>query len=163
MIWHANSQQTPQKTRGEHGKHKSGIPLIKGLRIRKNITVSNIKLTLSLCVGFISFQLTEDEGFSVNTRAIRGPPKTNPGLKVHRGRAWGQMHACIDYQTKVFLVVHTDDFGWNFCCFVISLLWNCLLAVCHTSVYFNKRTFKITFKFLFNMLLKVILKISLLK
>ena len=43
---------------------------MRGLDIHKNVPVSVTKLTLGVRVGFISFHLTADKLFPVNTRAI---------------------------------------------------------------------------------------------
>ena len=70
------------RTQAEHSRIKSGPPLMRRLGIHKNIPVSGTKLTLGLRVGFISSHLTADKLFSVNPRAITGPPKTSLVLEA---------------------------------------------------------------------------------
>ena len=72
----------------------------------KNIPVSGTKLTLGLRVGFIGSHLTADKLFSVNPRAITGPPKMSVLLEAK------SMPALI-IKPKLILLAHTDDLGWN--------------------------------------------------
>ena len=53
----------------------SGPLLMRSLGIRKNIPVSDTKLTPGLRVGFISSHLTADKRFPVSLSAITGPLK----------------------------------------------------------------------------------------
>ena len=63
------------RTQPEHSRLKSWPPFMRRLDIHKNIPVSGTAQTLGLRVGFISSHLTVDKLFSVNSRAITGPPK----------------------------------------------------------------------------------------
>ena len=76
------------------------------LGIHKNISVSGTKLRLGHRVGFISSHLTEDKLFSVNPRAITGPPKMSLLLEAK------SMPALI-IKPRLILVAHTNDLGWN--------------------------------------------------
>ena len=78
---------------------------MRGLDIHKNIPVYVTKLTLGLLVGFISSRLTADKLFTVNPRAITGPPKKNLLLEPK------SMPALI-IKPRFILVTHTDDLGW---------------------------------------------------
>ena len=89
------------------------------LGIRKNIHVSGTKLTLGLRVGFISSHLTVDKLFPVNLRAITGPPKMNLLLEAE------SMPALI-IKTRLVLVAHIDDLGWNKTSTVLSNTSNTL-------------------------------------
>ena len=75
------------------------------LNVHKNIPVSVTKLALSLRVGSISSHLTADKLFSVNPRAITGPPKMSLLLEAK------SMPALI-IKPRLILVSHTDDLGW---------------------------------------------------
>ena len=56
--------------------HQSTTLMLRAsMDIHKNSPVSVTKLTLGLRVGFISSHLTVNKLFSVNTRAIMGPPQ----------------------------------------------------------------------------------------
>ena len=76
-----------------------------GLNVHKNIPVSITKLTLGLQVGFISSHLSADKLFTVNLRAITGPPKMSLLLEAK------SMTALI-IKPRFILVTHTDDLGW---------------------------------------------------
>ena len=82
---------------------KSGPPLMRGLDIPKNITVSVTKLTLGLRVGFISSHLTADKLFPVNSRTITWSSDDEPPV-------WSEKHAFI--KPRLILVTHMDDLGW---------------------------------------------------
>ena len=75
------------------------------MSIHKNIPVSGTKLTLGLGVGLISFHLTVDKLFTVNSRAITGPPKMSLLLEPK------SMPAMI-IKPRLVLVTHTDDLGY---------------------------------------------------
>ena len=55
---------------------------MRGLDVHENIDVSDTKLMLGLRVCFISFDFTANELFSINPRAIKGPPKMSLLLEV---------------------------------------------------------------------------------
>ena len=78
---------------------------MRGLNVHKNIPVSITKLTLGLRVGFISSYLKADKLFSVNTRAITGPPKMSLMLEAKSMPA-------LFIKPRFILVMHTDDLGW---------------------------------------------------
>ena len=78
---------------------------MRGLNVHKNIPVSITKLTLGLRVGFIGSHLIADKLFSVNPRAITGPPKMSLLLEAK------SMPALI-IKPRFILVSHTDDLGW---------------------------------------------------
>ena len=79
---------------------------MRGLNVHKNIPVSITKLTLGLRVGFISSHLIADNLFSINPRAITGPPKMSLLLEA-KG-----MPALIVKPRFIFDIMHTDDLGW---------------------------------------------------
>ena len=89
----------------EHRRLKSGPPLMRGLKVHKNIPVSITKLTLCLRVGFISSHLIADKLIPVNPRAITGPPKMGLLLEAK------SMPALI-IKPRFILVTHPDDLGW---------------------------------------------------
>ena len=76
------------------------------LGIHKNIPVSGSKLTLGFRVGYNSSHLTVDKLFSVNPRAITGPPKIILLLEAK------SMPPLI-IKPRLILVAHTNDLGWN--------------------------------------------------
>ena len=78
---------------------------MRGMNIHKNIPVSVTKLTLGLRGGFISSHLTADKLFLVNTRAIRGSPKTSLLLKA-------KSMPTLIIKSRLILVTHTDGVGW---------------------------------------------------
>ena len=94
------------RTRAEHRRLKSGLPLMRGLDIHKNSHVSVTKLTIGLRLGFISSHLTANKLFPVNPRAITGPPKMSLLLEAK------SMPALI-IKPRLILVTQTDDFRWN--------------------------------------------------
>ena len=77
---------------------------MRGLDIHKNIPVSVTKLTLGFRVFFISSHLTANKLFSVNPRAITGPPKMSLLLEAK------SMPALI-IKPRLILDTHTDDHG----------------------------------------------------
>ena len=78
---------------------------MRGLNVHKNIPVSITKLMLGLRVGFIGSHLIVDKLFSVNPRAITGPPKMSLLLEDK------SMPALI-IKPRFILGTHTDDLGW---------------------------------------------------
>ena len=79
---------------------------MRGMNVHQNIAVSVTKLTLGLCVCFISSHLTANKLFPVNPRAITGPPKMSLLPEAKR------MPALI-VKPRFILVTHTDDLGWK--------------------------------------------------
>ena len=93
------------RTRPEHCRFKSGLLLMRGINIHKNIAVSVTKLMLGLLVGFISSHLTTDKLFPVNTRAIVGPPKMSLLLAA-------KIMPAFIIKQRLILVTHTDNLSW---------------------------------------------------
>ena len=75
---------------------------MRGLDIHTNIPVSDTKLMLGLRVCLISPHLTVDKLFSVNPRAITGPPKMSLLLEAKR---------TLIIKPRFILVVQMDDVG----------------------------------------------------
>ena len=63
------------RTCAEHHWLKSGPPLMRDWTFIRTALFESLKLTFGLRVGCISSHLTVDKPFSVNPRAITGPPK----------------------------------------------------------------------------------------
>ena len=76
-----------------------------GLNIHKNSPVSVTKQMLGRRVSFISSHLTANKLFSVNQRAITGPPKMSLLLEA-------KSMAALIIKSRLIIVTHTDDVGW---------------------------------------------------
>ena len=77
---------------------------MRGLDVHENIDVSDTKLMLGLRVCFISSNLTANELFPINPRAITCPPKMSLLLEVERTSA-------LIFEPRLILVTHMDDLG----------------------------------------------------
>ena len=65
------SKRRQLRTWAEHRRLKSGLPILRGADIHKNIPVSGTKLTLGLRIGCISFHLTADNSSKLTRERSR--------------------------------------------------------------------------------------------
>ena len=93
------------RTRAKHRRLQSGPPLIRGMNIQTNISISVTKLMPGHRLCFINTHLTVDKLLPVNPRAITGPPKMSLLLEAK------SMPALI-IKPRLILVMHTDHSGW---------------------------------------------------
>ena len=76
------------RTRAQRNRLNIGSPLMKGLGVRKNISISDAKLMLGLRAGFISCHLTAGTLFLVNPKAMTVPPKMSILLRSKACLHW---------------------------------------------------------------------------